>query len=109
MTLRGLSALPAAPSEFVGADAVLEHLQFAETALANLAELAATDEAILRIAHNAWAAHVELAGTALLVRSDGERWSIHAPAGSDEAEATLAARKLHGLLGEQADDWDLDR
>jgi hypothetical protein len=108
MSPPGVSARPAAPSELDGA-LLLEQLQRADAALDNLAELAAVDAARLRVAPGEWAASVELAGTALLVRGDGERWSILAPAGSDEAEATWAARKLHGLIGEQADDWDLDR
>ncbi|HEX2574580.1 MAG TPA: hypothetical protein VH877_33850 [Polyangia bacterium] len=56
-----------------------------------------------------WAARVEVAGTTVLVRAQGGRWAIYAPADVDEAEAMLAARRLHGLLGQQSADWDLDR
>jgi hypothetical protein len=91
---------------FVDAEELLERLDLAEEALANLLRLGGCKEAELRRPEG-WAAQVSVDGTALLLRADGERWSIYARA--DEEDAMLAARKLHGLIGEKSEGWDLDR
>ncbi len=103
-----LSASPVDDEAFTGAEAILERLDLAEEALANLSRIACTDEdRFLR--GDGWAARVDLDDTIVLLRSDGERWEILAPPGSDEADAALAARKLHGLLGATVGTWDHDR
>lgn len=94
-----------------GAEPVLERLALAGAARENLARLGGLDEQSLGGAR-AWAAWVEVDGTPLLARADpadAARWEILAPGGTDEADAQLAARRLHGAVGEQSDGWDLDR
>ncbi len=91
-----------------GAEPLLERLDLPEAALANLARLAGVGEEAFACA-GGWAARVELAGTALLVRGDETSWALLLPPGADDDDAMLTARKLHALLGEQADGWDLDR
>ena len=88
--------------------AVLEGLDLAEDALANLARLSGRDEDDFRDG-DGWAARVVVGGVALLVVGNEACWRIAAPAGTDESDAALAARRLHGLLGEMAEGWDLDR
>jgi hypothetical protein len=90
-------------AELETGEALLERLDLPEEALENLARLGGVDEASLRVG-GGWAARVELDGAALIVLADGDRWAIR---GGDEA--MFAARKLHGLIGAQADGWDLDR
>jgi hypothetical protein len=94
-----------------GAEPVLERLALGGPARENLARAGGLDEQALGDGR-AWAAWVEVDGTALIARSDADdpaRWELLAPAGSDEADTQLAARRLHGAVGEQADGWDLDR
>jgi hypothetical protein len=92
----------------LGAEEVLAGLALPEAALSALAYQAELDEDRLRTA-DGWAAAVHLDDTWVLVRAQGERWEVLAPAGTDPSEAALAARRLHGLLGALAEGWDLDR
>ncbi|HUS66219.1 MAG TPA: hypothetical protein VMZ28_16815 [Kofleriaceae bacterium] len=108
--MSGLVATPAGDADFDGAEELLDRLDLPDAALANLARLVAAGEAPFSDGGgDGWAARVEVDGTALLVRGDTARWAIYLPAGADDADAMHAARKLHGLLGEQGDGWDLDR
>jgi hypothetical protein len=101
---------PAASHDIDASEPLLEHLDQPEAALTNLARVAGLDEDQLLVGSGAaWLAHVDVDGTSILACSDGAHWSLHAPAGVDEADAMLAARKLHGLLGERDEAWDLDR
>lgn len=103
--------------ELDGTEPLLERLGAGGEALANLARAGGRGEDELRAksgASNAesdpgdeWRARVTLDGTTLWLRGDGDQWSIFARA--DDADAMLAARKLHGLIGEKSDGWDLDR
>jgi hypothetical protein len=105
------TACPLEPGALDAAEPIYERLDLPAEALANLARLASLDEARLLVP-GGWAARVTVAGTEVLVRGDaGEagRWSILAPPGADDADAALAARKLHGLLGAVGEGWDLDR
>jgi hypothetical protein len=101
-------ARAASDDEFAGGEPLIERLDLAEEALAALAERSGVREERLRVG-DGWQAAVEVGGTEILVRALGERWEIWAPVGADEADAQLAARKLHGLIGAQAEGWDLDR
>src|SRR5262245_15769535 len=92
-----LSVRAAQLDELAGAEPVLESLHLADAALETLVELSGADEATLRCA-DGWCAQVSLDGTPLWVRGTQTHWSIFSPHGSDESEAALAARKLHGLL-----------
>ena len=103
-----IAAGPVDEGALAGAEPLLEDLDLAEDALANLIRQSGAGEDALRDA-DGWRARVEIEGTALLVVARGDRWSILAPAGADESEAMLAARRLHGRLGEAAEGWDLDR
>jgi NAD(P)H-hydrate repair Nnr-like enzyme with NAD(P)H-hydrate epimerase domain len=57
----------------------------------------------------AWSAAVDVDGTTVLVRAEGESWAILAPSGADSGDAMAAARRLHALLGTKTSDWDQDR
>lgn len=103
-----ISAAPVSEGAFQEAEVSLERLHFPEEALLNLAHLTSTHEDTFRD-QEGWSARVTLEGTTVLIRAEGEHWAIYGPAGADEAEVMFAARKLHGLLGEQREDWDLDR
>jgi hypothetical protein len=102
------TATPLRQAELDEAEPLLERLDLPDDALANLARLAATGEERFR-STTGWAARVELDGTVVLLHGDGARWAIYLPPGADDADAMHAARKLHGLLGEQGEGWDLDR
>jgi len=102
-----LRATRAEPGALEAADPLIERLDLPDEALANLSRLSGVDEEELRDGTR-WTARVELDGTRLLVGSDGARWSI-AFDGGDEAEAALAARRLHGMLGALGEGWDDDR
>jgi hypothetical protein len=104
-----LIAGPVEDGAFDGAEELLERLALADEALENLAHASGRAEEELASAGGGWAARVELDGTELLLRSDGGRWTIYLRRGADDDGAMLAARKLHGLVGAQADGWDLDR
>jgi hypothetical protein len=109
-----LQVVPIAPEACAGLDPLIDRLDEAEAALAQLVRLAGEEADALcepggPLDGDAWAARVEITGTTVLVRAQGGRWAIYAPPEVDEAEAMLAARRLHGLLGQQSDDWDLDR
>jgi hypothetical protein len=101
-----ISVHPADEADFDGAEELLERLDLPEEALANLCRIARLDEEPLRHGEG-WRARVELDRTPLLVRVQDGRWAIYAAAGA--ADAMEAARRLHGLIGATADDWDLDR
>jgi len=103
-----ITATPIAAAGLAGAEALLEDLDLAEEALANLIRLSGADEARLRTAAG-WSARVELDDTPLLLVAEGDRWSILAPPDADVSDAMLAARRLHARLGEAAEGWDLDR
>lgn len=106
--MSGIVATPAGDADFDGAEALLDRLDLPDAALANLSRLAAGGKEPFG-GDDRWAARVEVDGTALLVRGDEARWAIYLPPGADDGDAMHAARKLHGLLGEQGDGWDLDR
>ena len=93
---------------FDGAEPLIEGLDLAEEALGNLAGLVAGDEAAFRDGEG-WAARVTVDDTEVLVRGEGTRWGIYAPVGADAGDTMMAARRLHGLLGERDAGWDLDR
>src|SRR5262249_17117960 len=103
-----LRASPASPDDFADSLLLLDRLEFSEAARENLAALSGLPEEAFGSPLR-WAAQVEVLGTALLLTADGGRWEIQAPAGADEAEAMLAARRIHGMLGEKGEGWDLDR
>jgi hypothetical protein len=103
-----LSASPLDDRALAGAEPLLEDLDLAAAALDNLAARLGVDEAGL-LRDDGWGARVEVDGVTVLVRARGDRWSIYNPAGGDEADGMLAARRLHGLLGAFGDGWDLDR
>jgi|SRR5579883_3019553 len=105
---RTVAAVPTGERAFEGAEPLLEDLDHANEALASLAQLASVDEASLARA-GGWTARIDFGGTIVLARGDGARWSLLAPPGADPADAMLAARKLHALLGERDPGWDLDR
>ena len=96
------------PSAIEGAEPIYERLDLASAALENLARQTGLAEEIF-VSGEGWAARVDVGGTEVWLRAEEGRWSIFAPPGSDESEVALAARRLHGLLGEQGDGWDLDR
>jgi hypothetical protein len=107
-----ISVRPAQPAELMGAEELLERLDLPDAALENLCRLARLDEAPFRDAdapegEAGWTARVELDGSALLLQARGTRWTIYAAPG--ESDGMAAARRLHGLIGEQSEGWDLDR
>lgn len=87
---------------------ILESLELPDEALGNLAHLAGVEEDALREGEG-WCARVELGPDVLWVQGDRRTWRIAAPPGTDESDAARAARRLHGLLGEMSEGWDLDR
>jgi hypothetical protein len=89
--------------EFEGADALYENLARADDAAESIERMTG-----LALAGN-WRVRLEQDGTSLLLRADGDEWSIHAPAGADPDDAALLGRKLHGQLAALAEGWDLDR
>jgi hypothetical protein len=97
---------PAQESDFVGAEELLERLAQPAEALENLCRIARVDESQL-IEGEGWCARIHLDNTWLLVRTHGATWTIYAAA--SEPDAMLAARRLHGLIGERPEGWDLDR
>ena len=103
-----LLAGPLDEAALAGAEPLLEDLDLAEEALANLIRLSGASEAHLRV-DGGWRARLELDGTRLFVVATAGRWSIFAAEGDDVGDAMLAARRLHGQLGEAAEGWDLDR
>ena len=103
-----LSAAPISAADLDGAEPLLEGLDFAADALANLVALARLPEDALG-SPDAWGARVTCDGTDVLVAAEGGRWSISAAPGTDVADAMAVARRLHGLLGTRDGDWDLDR
>lgn len=104
-----LRAEPLAVSSVNAADAILEDLDLPDEALANLANLTGADEETFREA-GGWAARVTLGPDDVLwVAGDALRWSIGASPETDPSDAARSARRLHGLLGEKGEDWDLDR
>lgn len=111
-----LQVTPVSAKAFAELEPLIDRLDEPEAALAQLVRLGGDDaEARFDQARpldddeEEWAAQVEIAGTTVLVRAQGGRWAIYAPPEVDEAEAMLAARRLHGLLGQQSADWDQDR
>ena len=107
-----LQVAPVSVEAFAELEPLIERLDEAEAALAQLVRLGEGDAGALGNPagpEDEWAARVEIAGTTVLVRAQGGRWAIYALPETDEAEAMLAARRLHGLLGQQGADWDLDR
>lgn len=103
-----LRAEPIAVSTVDVAEAVLEGLDLPDEALANLANLAGADEETFREA-DGWAARVTLGPDVMWVAGDALRWCIGAAPGTDPSDAARSARRLHGLLGEKSEEWDLDR
>jgi uncharacterized heparinase superfamily protein len=89
--------------EFEGADALYENLARAEDAAEAIEHMAGFE------LPPDWRVRLEEDGTSLLLRADGDAWSIFAPAGADPDDAALLARKVHGKLAALADGWDLDR
>jgi hypothetical protein len=109
---RKLSARPIGDGELRDAELLIDRLDLPAAALTNLAVLAARDEEEFWLGDqptDGWAACIEADGTSVLARGDLDEWGFYAPPGADEADAMLTARKLHGLLGEQSEGWDLDR
>jgi hypothetical protein len=107
-----LQVAPVTADPFAELEPLIDRLDEAEAALAQLIRLGGDDAGELfpeEDPQDEWAARVEIAGTTVLVRAQGGRWAIYAPPEVDEAEAMLAARRLHGLLGQQSADWDQDR
>ena len=111
-----LQVAPASAEELTALEPLIDRLGEPAAALDTLTRLGDCEADALRPAGDAedgpgenWAARVEIAGTTVFVVAQGGRWAIHAPAGADEADAMLAARRLHGLIGQQNADWDLDR
>lgn len=109
-----LQVVPVSPEAFAELEPLIERLDEPEAALAQLARLGGEEVGALcepggPLEGDEWAARVEVTGTTVLVRAQGGRWAIYAPPEVDEAEAMLAARRLHGLLGQQSADWDQDR
>jgi hypothetical protein len=101
-------AMIAIDAELLAAEPVLEDLDQPEAALENLVDQTGIDPSCLRTA-DGWASMAVVDGTALFVLARGGRWSILAAPSCDPADAMSAARKLHGLLGEKPEGWDLDR
>ena len=93
---------------FERAETVLDRLDLPDSALENLCELVKAEPGTF-LTGDHWAAALEVDDTPLLVRGDRAHWAIYAPSGVDESDAALAARTLHGLLGEKGEGWDLDR
>jgi hypothetical protein len=104
-----LRAQPLEPSALDDVEPILDKLDLPDDALANLARLAGVDEDSLRTDSDSWCARVELGPDVLWVAGDARTWRIAGPPGADESDAARAARKLHGLLGEMSEGWDLDR
>jgi hypothetical protein len=102
-----LVIVPCDPGAFEGAEPLIERLDQPEEALARLGELGMGTGVVA--AGGGWWASVSVDGTPVLVAADAETWGIYAPVGADEADAMLAARRLHGLLGTMPGGWDLDR
>lgn len=103
-----LRAGPLAAAALGQVEPILEGLDLPEAALGNLAHLAGLDEDELR-GTDGWSARVELGPDVLWVAGDARSWRIAAPPGADESDAARAARRLHGMLGEIGEGWDLDR
>ena len=89
--------------EFDGADALYENLARADDAAEAIERMSG-----LELSPD-WRVRLEEDGTSLLLRADGDAWSIYAPVGADPDDAALLARKVHGQLAALADGWDLDR
>jgi hypothetical protein len=103
-----LIARPTAEVELVGTEELLERLDRPEAALDNLARLCGVEGAAF-CRTDGWAAVVDLDGTTVLVRGDARAWGVYLMAGADDDDGMRTARRIHGLLGEQADGWDDDR
>jgi hypothetical protein len=101
-----ISVQPAVEADFAAAEELLERLDLPDEALANLCRIARLDEEPFQ-EPDGWSARIELDRTPLLVRAREGRWTIYAAAGADDA--MLAARRLHGLIGDTGEGWDLDR
>jgi hypothetical protein len=104
----GLEARPVGQEALDGLEPVLEGFDRPDIALEALADAAGIDASSLATDHG-WRAGVVFEGTPLVLIADGERWGVHASTDVDPGDAMSAARKLHGLLGEKSEDWELDR
>jgi hypothetical protein len=103
-----LLARRASMTALTSAEPLLEDLPFAADALANLARLAEVPESTFGDDLE-WRAAVDIDGTTVLASARGDNWTIFAPDDVDPSDGMLAARRLHGMLGEKAADWDSDR
>jgi hypothetical protein len=56
-----------------------------------------------------WAVEAWIEGVRLFAAGDEDVWSILRPAGTDEADATALASKLHAAIGWRHSEWDADR
>jgi hypothetical protein len=103
-----LLARRAAVSALNAAEILLDDLPFAADALANLARLAGVPESTFGD-DLGWCAAIDVEETTVFASARGDTWAILRPEEVDPGDAMLAARRLHGLLGEKGADWDLDR
>ena len=109
MRERKISAEWCTLEDLENAEDVMDGFAHADHALERLCELCDLNPAEQRTTGDDWAARIRFDGTEVLARSEGDRWGVWAPPGTDDADAMAAARDLHGVLGALSEGWDLDR